>query len=240
MSNIYIRLPRYVAAYFRSLGDGESLPHETPIHLSPLTDEYVLLTSGLLIVPPDQQRRSSCYSQTAWNNMLCGRKPDGGDPLLHRNRKQHLSYAEVCTLDGLRNFTKADAFDFLAIALPTSIVQNGRTVKVCGNHTLARDQAQQLRQLLRTRMMRAFLRWDNDNTLFAATQNITRTQVEVLERFLMEHNVPVSHDQVEMESLRRLAIRWREEAHRLTHSKRIRGNKTITRIGKEEIRQIKS
>ena len=44
MANIYLRVSRYVAAFMRATGDGQSMPPSQPVEFSRYTQEYVTLT----------------------------------------------------------------------------------------------------------------------------------------------------------------------------------------------------
>lgn len=235
MANIYLRTSRYVAAFMRSTGDGQSLPFTTPIEFSPYTKEYVVLTNGLRIVPEHQQHRASCYSQTAWQNMLRGKLPQGGKPILNRNPSDYLSYAEICTLERLPNKTKTDAYEFLCITIPREVYQNGHIVRTGRSYTLDTSAAQQLRRLLRESFIRVFLDFETRNHIFAQTNGIHRSSIEILERFFMEYDLPVSHDQKERSTLRRLIQRWRKEASYLSKSPSIVDDELINRIDEHEI-----
>lgn len=235
MANIYLRVSNYVAAFMRSLGDGESLPPATPLTFSPYTQEYPVLVSGLRIVPEAKQHLASCYSQSAWQNMLCGRLPQGGMQILNRDSSQYLSYAEICTLERLPNKTKSEAYEFLCISLPREMVFNGRMVKVNKSYTLDTRAANQMRRLMREAFIRAFLHFEMDNRTFADGHGLDRSNNEILERFLMEHDIPVSHDEHERKSLKRLVLRWRKEAMRLSNDKRLLDDITISRIDKREL-----
>lgn len=235
MANIYLRTSRYVAAFMRATGDGNSLPMTTPIEFSPYTPEYVVLTNGLRIIPEKQQHRASCYSQSAWQNMLRGRLPNGGKPIIVRDPSEYLTYSEVCTLEALTNKTKTDAYEFLCIATPREICIDGHVQRVYKSHTLDTRAAQQLRELLRNTFIRTFLDFSTRNKVFAQSNGIHRSNIEVLERFLMAYDIPVSHDKNERSTLRRLIQRWKKEAEYMAKSPAIINDELVTRIDKHEI-----
>ena len=236
MANIYIRTSKYVAAFMRAVGDGQSLPMTTPIEFSPYTHEYVVLTNGLRIVPEQQQHRASCYSQSAWQNMLRGRLPQGGKPIILRNPADYLSYAEICTLERLTNRTKVDAYEFLCIALPKEVIVNNHVERVNKSYTLDTRAAQQLRKMMREAFIRTFLDFETRNRIFAQTNGIHRSNAEILERFFMEYDMPIAHDRKEGETLRRLIQRWRKEAQCLATKPAIINDELIARIDEHEIR----
>lgn len=235
MANIYLRTSRYVAAFMRALGDGMSMPDNQPVVFSPYTQEHVVLTGGLRIVPEAQQRRASCYSQSAWQNMLRGRLPQGGKTILVRNPEDYLSYAEICTLEQLTNRTKTDAYEFVCIQIPREIYTNGHVERTTKSYTLDSSAANALRKLLRESFIRTFLDFEKRNQIFAQTNNIHRSDVEIMERFFMEYDVPVSHNLNERETLRRLKQRWHKEATYLAKAPAIIKDGLVSRIDEHEL-----
>lgn len=236
MANIYLRVSSYVAAFCRSVGDGNSLPKHTPIKFSEYTQEYAVLYNGLRIVPEAQQHRASCYSQSAWSNMSRGRLPNGGKPIINREPSDFLTYAEVCTLESQANKTKTDAYDFICIECPREVVQNNHVLRVGKSYTLDSEAARDLRRLLKATFVKTYLEFENNNNLFAKSQGFHRSGIEILERFFMEHDIPVYHDLRERETMRRLIQRWRKEAESLANSPAIINNDLITRIDEHERR----
>lgn len=235
MSNIYLRTSRYVAAFMRALGDGMSMPANQPVVFSPYTQEYVVLANGLRIVPESKQHRASCYSQSAWQNMLRGRLPQGGKPIIVRNPEDYLSYAEICTLEQLNNRTKTDAYEFVCIQIPREIYTNGHVERTTKSYTLDSSAANALRKLLRESFIRTFLDFETRNLIFAQANHIHRSDVEIMERFFMEYDVPVSHDLNERETLRRLKQRWHKEAVYLANSPAIIKDGLVSRIDEHEL-----
>lgn len=235
MPKLYLRLSRYVAAFIRAIGDGQSLPYDTPVEFSPYTEQYVVLTSGLRVVPEEQQHRASCYSQSAWRNMQRGCLPQGGRPLIRRNAADYLTYSEVCTLEHVPATAKASSYEFVCIGLPREVWTGNRVERVSSSHTLDTRAAARLRRVLREDFIRTFLDFEARNRTFASSQGINRTDVEVMERFFMEYDMPVSHDQRERESLRRLVQRWRQEASTFANRKEIIGDELVARIDAHEL-----
>lgn len=235
MPNIYLRVSKYVAAFIRSNGKGSSLPFDEPIVFSPYTHEHVVLVNGLRIVPEDKQHIASCYSQSAWSNMMRGRLPQGGRQIIVRNPDDYLSYSEVCTLEGSLNRSKTDSYDFLCLHIPREIYSNGRVERTNKSYTLTTPAAMQLRKLMRENFIRIFLDFERRNRIFAEANHINRTDIEIMERFFLAHDIPVSHDARERDTLRRLKQRWMMEADYMANQPSIIQDGLVTRIDKEEM-----
>lgn len=236
MANIYLRVSKYVAAFMRAEGDGSSRPAQQPISFSPYSQEYVVLVNGLRVVPEDKQYRAGCYSQSAWNNMRRGILPQGGMAVLKRDPSEFLTYSEVCALEKKNNKTHRDSYEFVCIAIPREVYNNGTLCRVTNSFTLDSSAANQLRRLLRDAFVRTFLDFETRSRTFANVKGFTRSNVEIIERFFMEYNVPVSHDLTERESLRKLIKRWREEAQSIISRPAIIADMNVTRIDEYEMR----
>ncbi|MBO4719918.1 MAG: hypothetical protein J5658_08605 [Prevotella sp.] len=236
MPKIYLRVSKYVGSFMRADGNGNSISKQTPIQLSQCSDEYAVMVHSLRIVPETQQRRACCYSQSAWNNMLRGRLPEGGKPIIQRDPKDYLTYAEVCTLERLPNKTRREAYEFLCIALPREIYVDGRIELVSSSHTLDTSAANQLRRIFRHRFIREYLYFEERQRDWCREQRIDRTDVEILERFFMKWDIPVSHDNKEREHLRRQIFRWRKEGKRMANEADVIGDAEITRVDEYELR----
>ncbi len=235
MANIYLRISKYVAAFLRGDGQGNSIPFSQPIVFSPYTQEHAILFNSLRIIPAAQQHRASCYSQSAWNNMLAGRRPQGGSKLLVRAADTPLTYAELCALEGFKNKQKFSDSDFLCIAMPRETFYDGRVSRTNATMTLDSESARDLRRLLRRTFIHTFIDFKHRNVAFARRQGFTRSNIEIIERFLMMYDIPVGHDLKERESLRRLLIRWEKEAAYYADSPMVAGDDMVGSIYDGEI-----
>ncbi len=168
--------------------------------------------------------------------MLCGRKPQGGKQILSRKVDSPLSYAEYCALEGLKNNPRNNSYDFLCIEVPREVYCSGRVLRSNATMALDSNAARDLRRLLRQTFVRTFLDFKQRNVAFAKSQGFERSNVEIIERFLMMYDIPVGHEQRERESLRRLMIRWEKEAATYAKSPLIVGDELVTRIDEHELR----
>lgn len=234
MANIYLRISKYIASFYRGDGQGNSISANTPLELSPYSKEYTILANCLRVIPAEQQHRAACYSQSAWDQMRLGRKPQGGSPLLIRKPSVPLSYAEYCVLEGVRNDKRLYDFDFLCIAMPKEIYNGTRFLRSNATMTLDGTAARSLRRLLRLSLVQSFLDFKEKNKAFARAQNISRSNIEIIERFMMMYDMPVSHDLKERETLRRLSARWEKDARNYAMSDEVANHEIIGRIDEHE------
>lgn len=234
MANIYLRVSKYIASFYRGDGQGNSVSADTPLVLSQYSREYTIMTNGLRVIPAAQQHRAACYSQSSWDQMRHGRRPEGGVPLLVRESSDPISYAEYCALEGIVNKQKVYDFDFLCIAMPKEVYNGQRFLRSNATMTLDTEAAKALRRFLRLSFVQAFLDFKEKNIAFARAQHISRSNIEIIERFMMMYDMPVSHDLKERESLRRLSARWEKQARNYAMSDEVAKHEIIGRIDEHE------
>ena len=207
MANIYLRLPWYVCAYYRGLDENNQLGPFDPFEFKAYTHESCILQQNLRLI--DESNQSAlCYSERAWQNMLHGKAPSGGKPLLQRNPADWLDAKEVCFLTGKDMAPRFESFDYLCIAMPKEVVINNKIMKPNGSYALDNYTASDFSAMLRQEFVHVFLEWHEQDRRLCTVNNIRRTNLETVERFLNQFNIPISVDNHERETLRRMKNRW--------------------------------
>ena len=213
MSNIYLRVPQYVAAFYRGRDYMHPLRFDEPLKFCDFSREMVVLMNGAHMVSQLVQTQSRCYSQRSWQNMMRGKEPGGGKTMILRDQTQWLSPKEVCQLDGNRKTDYQEACDYICIALPSEIMNGGRVVRSNMGFALDGKAAGQLRTMMRNEFKASLLDYFIQDRRYCNQIGINRTQVETLERFLARYDIPVSVTNKERDSMRRMANRWLREAY---------------------------
>ena len=236
MPNIYLTITRPVAAFMRAQDVGETLKPTEPVVFSPYSEEYSILEAGLRIIPESQQGSARCYSQTAWQNMLCGRAPSGGKTIIKRSQDEWLTYSELCTLECVNNRYKRDSYDFLCIQIPREVFDGEEVVRTSKSFTLDTKAANDLRRAMRQMFIRTLMEFDKKNKAFAKAKGFRRTDVEIMERFFAKYDIPVSHDQKERDSIRRQMHRWKKEGEKYIEDDVLVDDEDVRRIDEYELR----
>lgn len=211
MANIFVRLPWYVAAYYRGLEEDNPLSEWDPIEFVDYTHEYVVMQNNLRLIPEKNLSRL-CYSQRAWDNILHGRKPEGGKVLINRDPKQWPTTQELCTLTGVQATPRMESADYLCIKMPREAWLNRSTHRTNPSYALSYDVAQMFIRMLSQEFYHVFTDWVDQDERYCIQNNIHRKNIEVMERFLVQYNIPISVDSKDQESLRRMRNRWLENA----------------------------
>lgn len=239
MPNIYLRVPQYVAAFYRHRDDEHPLGEFDPVEFAAFTHEAIVIASSLMLIDNPAEQSALCYSQRVWNNILNGKAPTGGKKILQRDPKEWPSLQELCALHG-RSFNEREpAFDYLCIKIPREIPFNGAIRKTNASYSLHFEAARKLTTLLRNEFYHVFADWCIQDRRASNMRGIKRGRGEMLERFLTQYDIPVSADEREKDSLRRMANRWFEKAMILPNDRLDFKSEYLYHVSEDEVEREK-
>ena len=207
MSNIYIRVPQYVAAFYRNREEDHPKGQFDPIEFDDISFESRLLKQGLR---PDRSRGQMtvlCYSQQSWNNILQGKLPYGGKSILSRDPNIWPSAKEVCALEGRTLKLHEELYDYLCIALPKEALIGGRIVRITKDYALDAKTAQQMANLLRNEFYHYFMEWCIQEQRIFRQRRLVITKAEMMERFFAQYDIPIKPSARDKNAMRMLAKR---------------------------------
>lgn len=216
MSNIYLRLPSVVCAFHRNRDRNHMLRPEEPVKYRDSSEHNFIMRSGLETRVGFSTRKSPrCYSQNEWNKILQGIAPNGSnDVKVERNPADWPTYKEICMLEGRKLTDRSESYDFLCIRIPETVTINGNVKRTNHTYSLARKEAETLISLLIVEFNHALQEWEADNYEYCNTPDengniIVRSFPNILERFLLSYDIPISKSARERDSLIRQMTRWR-------------------------------
>ena len=208
MANIYLRVPWYVAAFYRGHEEDRQLGEFDPVEFADYSHEYMILENNLRYLP-EQVQSHVCFSQTAWNNILHGRRPDGGEVIIKRNPKEWPDTKDICTLIGKANYGRQSSSEYLAIKMPREVYFAKHVHRTNHTYCLSYDVAVQLASQLTRQFCYEYLEWTEYRKEFVYRQLGRRPKTnEIVEMFFTQFNFPVAIQPTERESLRRMHTRW--------------------------------
>lgn len=234
MSNIYLRVPQYVAAFYRNRDDAHQLSPFEAVEFAPFTHEAAVMAASLMLIDNYSEQSSLCYSQRAWNKILQGKSPVTGKKILKREADDWPTINELCALHGRPLNDRESVFDYLCIAIPREIAINGRIHRTNASYTLTFSSARKLASLLRNEFYHVFADWCIQDRRHCNMIGIKRERGEMLERFLAQYDIPVSVDEHEKDSLRRMANRWFERAFVLPNDRLDFNSDFLTHVSDDE------
>lgn len=216
MANIYLRVPTYVAQFYRGrVAPDPPLTEFEPVEFSQFQLEHVIMQSGLAMVNERDCEQSVCFSERMWKNILNGRPPQGGKAILNRDPTEWPGIDEVNTLTGTKRNLKTDGYDYLCIAAPKVMVIGPSYKPVTQSFTLPFGTANQLIRQLRREFIRIMLWWVTEELLVCNRRGIQRDVIECIDHFFYHYQMCLGTNKKDRDSMRRMSMRWLEEAKML-------------------------
>ena len=149
MANIYLRVPTYVAQFYRGREVQHPLSENDPVEFSPFQHEHVLMSACLQLDTDINSHSSACFSQRAWRNILQGKQPHDGKRILTRDEEVWPTMQEICMLTGEKKIQRMDGYDYLCIEMPKHIVVGRQYKQTNPSFTLPPTAATDLQRMLR-------------------------------------------------------------------------------------------
>ena len=207
MAYIALRVPWYVAAYYRGREEDNQLSEWDPVEFSDYTHEYMVLENNLRYTPGQIQSRN-CFSQRSWQNILHGKNPDGSRMIIQRNAKEWPTIQEVSTLIGAACHGKQAGSEYLLIRMPREVYYNKHVYRTTPDYCLSYDAATYLSSMITRKFCYEYLEWCEYRKEFARKQGVKAKTIDIVEMFFTQFNFPVAILPTERESLRRMHTRW--------------------------------
>ena len=217
MTYICLKVPSYLAQFYRNRNPQSPLTEQQAVSFSPFQHEHVLMSSSLVLADGSEPANPICFPQRQWTNMLRGRQPQGGKRILQRDPEQWLTTQEVCVLINDRANAKTDGFDYLCIEIPRTILVGDQLVSTNASFVMPRDAATQLQTMMRQELVRCLVDWIRRERHWCNMKGVERDLTAVIDHFFYHYQICLGTNMRDRESLRRMASRWIEEALVLPH-----------------------
>jgi len=219
MANIYLRIPTYVAQFYRGLDDKKPLDCQEPYEFCRFQHEYLVMKNSLVLINESDQRDPWCFSQRAWNNILRGKSPTGGPAVLKRDADEWPTISEICTLLGEKNVQKMEGYDYFCIQMPPEVMMGDIIRRTNGSYSLRRPEAMMMVRLLRDEFIHVFLDWLIQDRRYCNRVGIHRPIGTTIERFFERYHIFIGTSKKERDSMYRMGRRWLEDAHLLPNDR---------------------
>lgn len=210
--NIYLKVPWCVAWHFRGRDEEHQLTEFEPVTFTKYDHEYQMLMNNLRFIPEERQTRM-CYSQSAWRNILHGRKPEGGASIIDRNPSVWPNINETATLTGCMLTGKHSSTDYLCIEMPREVRLGSKILRTNQSYSLSYDCAYHFAAMLYDRFAYEYTQWIEQDMRTAAELGFKRKGVESQERYFEQFNFPINISEKQRESLRRQHTRFITRGH---------------------------
>lgn len=204
MGKIFLKVPSLIAAYYRGSDVDHPLSNNEAYSFVEGTAEYQALLFSLRYCSDVEQLKYGCFSLNSWKKMMNGRALDNGICTIKRDKNVWLTAQELCLLTGRKYTDRQAIYDYLCIAIPSTLLVEGRIKRVNDNYSLDRAGAMSLRKMLVVNFHRVYAQWYSINKETSSKLGIRRTGVDFINRFLFAHNISISATRKEEELLRKI------------------------------------
>lgn len=209
MPNIYLRVPHYVASYFRNKNRNQRIEVGGVIDIDPSDPLYATLVDKLTC-NSTSVNRGYCFCSRQWKRMMMGYAPNEANlkkqPILAQLEDElTLSDNEVATLSGLRPPRNSDKGEYLCLAAPREICKFGQQFIVNEHWQLTDHGAKALRGMMTEEFWRALYQYlDTRREMCSNTRGRKFVVIEGLESFMERYDIRNStDDQHELQTLKR-------------------------------------
>lgn len=213
MANVYLRVPPYVAAFYRHRDESNPLSEWQPVVFEDFSYEQTILRQGLVSDSNKKFLTVLCYSQASWSNICKGKLPQGGKNVFGREDKKWPTSREIVMLEGRPLRQNEELFDYLCIGLPREFVVAGNIVKTDRHTSLDGQTAQRLANVLRNEFYCFYYEWVLQEMREFQKHGLHISRSECMERFYAQYEIPIAPGTHQQESMRMLAKRlfWRSQ-----------------------------
>lgn len=215
MPNIYLRVPHYVASYFRNKNRDNRIAVGGVIRIDASDPIHAVLTA-MATSNSTYINRGYCFSTKQWKRMMqgyslltLGKKMK---PLLSSTEDElSLNDEEVALLSGLPVPKNNDTGEYLCIALPKEVCKDGELLSTNDYWQLTVNGAFNVRKMLVNEFWVAMYSYmDKRREMCANTRDRKFSVIECLESFFERFDIRNSPDQHEIQTIKRNLNRKRQ------------------------------
>ena len=207
MPNLYLRVPTYIAAFYRHRDEKKPLTEWQPITFEEFSFEQRLLRNGLCSDKRKNFLSVLCYSTNSWNNICNGKLPTGGKVILTRDQKKWPDATEIVALEGRALKPNEEIFDYLCIALPGEAIISGRLTKTDNSCTIDGATAKKFVNVMRDEFYHYYFEWCIQEERMFSKRGFMISKAEMMERFYAQYEIPMPKGSCSQNTLRVIAKR---------------------------------
>ena len=207
--NIYLRLPTYVAQYWRTRFTKPLEPQE-PVILSEYDIATRYIRDSLVLNPTyPAERVPDCFSHLQWQNICRGKNPYTGAPAIARDHTIYPTYEEVSQCCGMKMNERSQNYDYLCIQMPSKIFVAGEWHHTNASYGILKTTVGQVQRQFLFEFRMALREWEVKNKMYCLfgydndAEVIDRTRLALLERFMLHHNIYCGKDETELRAIRK-------------------------------------
>lgn len=210
MANIYLRVPNYVAAFYRHRDERHPLTEWQAIEFQEFSYEMRMMKLNMIADSNHCINSMLCFSGVQWKNILAGKLPIGGKSIVIRDKEKWPTPNEIVMLEGRSLKPNDEIFDYLCIAAPKEAMIGNSIVKIDNHYTLNAFASRQLANVLREEYYHFYFEWCQQEERLFRQKGIEIHMTEMMERFYAQFDIPILPGSSMQNTLRQQAKRLYE------------------------------
>lgn len=220
MANFYLRVPHYVASYFRNKDQQKPIPVGGVIRIDCTSYLFPCLSSMIFSNNNETIMPHGCFCERQWRRMLRGSliytpKPGATPPanVSAKVKGDYLTDAEVSALSNVSSRNDEGVSEYLCIRLPEEVYVNNRVGKTNGQWQLTNSGAKRMAALMTDEFWRIFFVYMDRDREWCLGHAVERSILDVIERFMAKYDIRNSLDNREKMTLKRNYYRKRKTSN---------------------------
>lgn len=210
MANFYLRVPHYVASYFRNKDQQKPIPVGGVIRIEDTNPLWPILSVMIHSNDKDTVIPNGCFCERQWRKMLHGNVLGSAvgkhipiNKSLNLLESNTLSDEEVSILSGIPTRKGEDFGEYLCVKLPNEVYSKNRIVKTTTQWQPSCAGAKRLIAVMTDEYWRVFFNYMDKERDWCISHDLDRSVMESIERFINRYNIRNSTDNKEKMTLKR-------------------------------------
>lgn len=217
MATFYLRVPHYVASYFRNKDSDKPIPVGGVLLIEQTERLWVIITSMIHLNRVSNIVRCGCFCERQWNMMMKGSRLFASNKqcaidltLFSKEERLSLSDFEVSELSGISKCKGDDSGEYVCIKMPKEVYINGKWHKTNDLWQPLKQGAMDMISEMTREFWRAFFVYMDRDRDWCLVNKVERSLMEGIERFMARYDIRNSPDNREKKTLKRNYYRKRK------------------------------
>jgi len=189
MANMYIRVPHYVASFYRNRDQHHPKKVGEPVSVENEPVLWDMLMHFITPNPYEKIVKDGCFCERMWRKMMRGQRLDGSNTRIKRNYKEPLTDAEVRDLCSLSAATHEDTDEYLCIALPEYVFREGRQQLIDGQYQMTTVCYKRFVAEMRRRFWAECIGYIDSFIEVDKQKGYDRNMMEGMDRFMIRYDI---------------------------------------------------
>lgn len=220
MANFYLRVPHYVASYFRNRDQQKPIQVGGVIKIDASSSLFPCLSSMIFSNNNESIMPHGCFCERQWRRMMRGTriyttKPGAELPPSpsSKTKGEYLADTDVSALSGVASRNDEGVNEYLCIRLPEEVYANGRISKTNGQWQLTNAGAKRMAAQMTDEFWRIFFVYMDRDREWCVGHGVERSILDAIERFMAKYDIRNSSDNKEKMTLKRNYYRKRKTSN---------------------------